>query len=252
MKRSLKELIGFTIQATDGEKGKVYDILFDDETWIIRYVEADLGNMFSMERVLIPRFYLREPLWEEKHFPIELTMEKIKNSPNIDFDLPVSRKYENELVEHYGLKPYWPVNIAAYAGKETMFNPYILFKANKKTIAKEKFETCLRSFTEIRGYLINATDDNFGHIEDLIIDDSNWQILYFIIDTKNIVPWSKQVMLPIDLIDEISLVNNDIKINLPKETIKNAPEYTPAMPVDEEFEKLLGDFYSREISKNST
>lgn len=249
MKWSLKELIGFTIQATDGEKGKVYDILFDDETWIIRYVEADLGTLFSMERVLIPRFYLREPLWEEKHFPIELTVEKIKNSPNTDFDLPVSRKYEKELVEHYGLEPYWPVNIAAYAGKETMFNPDIPFNANKKIIAEDKVETSLRSFSEIRGYLINAVDDNFGHVEDLIIDDSDWQILYVVIDTKNIVPWSKQVMLPINLIDEISFVNNEVRINLPKGIIKNAPEYKPAVAINEAFEKLPGNFYSRETTK---
>lgn len=249
MKRSLKELIGYTIQATDGEKGKVYDILFDDETWIIRYVEADLGTLFSRKRVLIPRFYLREPVWEEKHFPIELTVEKIKDSPDVDFDLPFSRKYEKELVEHYGLEPYWPTNMAAFAGKETMFNPEIPFKTTKKSIAGDKIETSLRSFAEIRGYLIHATDENFGHIEDLIIDDSDWQIIYVVIDTKNIVPWSKQVMLPIELINEISFINRDAKINLTKETIKNAPEYNPVMAINTEYEKVLYDFYGRKIIK---
>jgi uncharacterized protein YrrD len=249
MKRSLKELIGYTIQATDGEKGKVHDILFDDETWIIRYVEADLGTLFSRKRVLIPRFYLREPLWEEKKFPIVLTVEKIEKSPDIDFDMPVSRIYEKKLVEHYELEPYWPTNMAAYTGKESMFNPDIPHETTKKVIADDQIETSLRSFAEIWGYLINATDENFGHIEDFIIDDSDWQILYVVIDTKNIVPWSKQVMLPIELIDEINFLDKDVKINLPKDTIKNAPEYNPAMAINAEYEKVLYDFYGRKVIK---
>lgn len=249
MKRSLKELIGYTIQATDGEKGKVYDILFDSETWIIRYVEADLGTLFSRKRVLIPRFYLREPLWEEKKFPIELSVDKIEKSPDIDFDMPVSRIYEKELVEHYELEPYWPTNMAAYTGKESMFNPDIPFETTKKVINDDKIETSLRSFAEIQGYLINATDENFGHIEDFIIDDNEWQILYVVIDTKNLVPWSKQVMLPIALIDEISVINRDAKINLTKERIKDAPEYNPAMAINSEYEKVLYDFYGRKVIK---
>ena len=32
MKRSLKELKGYSLQAIDGDKGKVKNFLFDDET----------------------------------------------------------------------------------------------------------------------------------------------------------------------------------------------------------------------------
>lgn len=249
MKRSLKELEGYTLQAIDGDRGKVKNFLFDDESLIIRYLEADLGNFFSEKRVLIPRAYLGEPFWEDKHFPVELTVKMIENSPGIDYDMPISKKYEKELVEHYELEPYWPANIAAYAGKETMFNPDISFKTPKKVIAKNEVETSLRSFTEIRGYFINATDDRFGHIEDLIIDDNDWQIFYVVIDTKNIVPWSKQVILPVDLISEISFVEKEAKIELTKEAIKKAPEYNPASAINAEYEKVIYDFYGRKIKK---
>jgi hypothetical protein len=68
MKRSLKELIGYTIQATDGEKGKVYDILFDDETWIIRYVEADLGNLIFPKKSFNSPFLFARAIVGRKTF----------------------------------------------------------------------------------------------------------------------------------------------------------------------------------------
>ncbi len=247
MKRSLKNLKGYSIQAIDGEKGKVKNFLFDDDTWVIRYIEADLGNFFSEKRVLIPREHLGEPLWDEKHFPVELTVKRIENSPSLEFDLPVSRKYEQELMEHYELKPYWPASIAAYSGRESMFNPNNPFRTPKHIVDEKQLQTNLRSFSEIRGYYINATDERFGHVADLIIDDSDWQILYVVVDTKNIVPWSKQVMLPIELVEEISFLDKEAVINLPKETIKNAPEYNPSLAVNAEYEQVLHDFYGRRI-----
>lgn len=247
MKRSLKEIIGYTIQASDGEKGKVHDILFDDETWITRYVEADLGTLFSQKRVLIPRFYLREPVWEEKHFPIELTVEKIENSPDMETDLPFSRQYEKELMEHYDVKPYWPIDVAAYAARESMLNPDSTLKTPVNSINEDKIETHLRSFNEIQGYTVNAVDDRFGHIEDLIIDDVDWQILYVIVDTKNLVPWSKKVMLPIEIMHKISFVNREAAISVSKKTIENAPKYDPAVAVNAEYEKVLYDFFDRKI-----
>jgi hypothetical protein len=249
MKRSLKELKNYSIQALDGEKGKVKNFLFDEEAWVIRYLEADLGNFFSKKRVLIPRMYLGEPQWEKKHFPVKLTVENIEQAPGLEFDLPVSRKYEEELLKHYELQPYWPANIATYAGQESMLGSGYPFTTPRKPVDEESISTSLRSFEEVRGYFIHAIDDQFGHIEDLIIDDDNWQILYVIVDTKNLVPFSKKVMLPVELIEKISYLNKEAKINLPKEDIKDAPEYNPAMAVNAEYEQVLYDFYGRKIIK---
>lgn len=247
MKRSLNELIGYSIQAIDGEKGKVNDILFDDETWIIRYIEADLGTLFSRKRVLIPRNYLREPVWEEKHFPIELTVKKIEDSPDIETDLPFSREYEKELMEHYGQKPYWAVNIAAYAARKSVLNPDIPLKTPVNSFDEKKIQTHLRSFNEISGYSVHAMDERFGHIDDLIIDDVDWQILHVIIETKNLLPWGKKVMLPIEIINKISFIEREASVRLTKETIEKAPEYNPAEAVNTEFEKVSYDYFGRKV-----
>lgn len=245
MKRSLNELIGYSIKAKNGEKGKVRNFLFDDKSWSIRYLEADLGSFFEEKRVLIPREFLGEADWEKKHFPIELSLESIKKSPDLSFDKPVSRKYEESLNKHYNIHPYWIVNAAAYAGQESIIYPGTLFRAPKKVIKEEDIETSLRSLTEVLGYHINAIDDTFGQIEDLIIDDEDWQILYVVIDTRNFVPWSKKVMIPIELIDEISFMDQRVKVEMTKEAIKSSPEFDDTEPVNTAYEEVLYDYYGR-------
>jgi hypothetical protein len=245
MKRSLNELIGYSIKAKNGDKGKVKNFLFDDHSWSVRYLEAELGNIFFGRRVLIPRVFLGEPDWENKHFHIHLTVEAIKDSPDLSFDLPVSREYEKRLVDHYEIQPYWMVNAAAYAGQDSVFYPGPLFRAPKKVIKEEDIDTSLRSLNEVIGYRIDAIDDTFGQVVDLIIDDEDWQILYVVIDTKSMVPWSRKVMLPIEMIDEISFVESKVNIELPKDSIKNSPEFDESEPVNAEYEQVLYDYYGR-------
>jgi uncharacterized protein YrrD len=249
MKRSLKELKGYSLQAIDGEKGKIKNFLFDEDTWTVRYFEVDIGNFLRDKRVLIPKEFVGEPQRENKHFPIQLTVEMIKNAPDLDFDLPISRKYEEELISHYEIKPYWPSSIAAYGGRVSMLNPETRFMPPKNVSDKEQVNTSLRSFNEVKGYYINSIDERFGHIDDIIIEDEDWQIYFVILETKNIIPWSKKVLLPIEIISEISFIDKEAIINLPKESIKKAPEYNPAMAINSEYEQVLYDFYGRRIIK---
>lgn len=247
MYRSLKELNGYSIQAIDGDKGKVKNFLFDEETWIIRYLDIDLGNFFIEKRVLIPKEQLGTPEWDNKHFPVKLSVKRIEDSPGLEHDLPVSRKYEAELAKHYEVVPYWPNDMLLYPNRESMFMSNQIIRIPKNMNKEKGVDTSLRSFSEVRGYLIKSPDDSFGHIEDLIIDDLDWQIVYVILDTKNIVPWSRQVVLPIEFIKEISFPDREVRIDLSKETIKNAPEYDPDKIMNYEYERSIYDFYGNEV-----
>ncbi len=247
MKRSLKELNGFTVQAIDGEKGNVKNFLFDEDTWVIRYVDVDLGNFFVEKRVLIPREQLGLPDWENNHFPVNLTTQRIENAPGLEYDLPVSRRYEQDLAQYYDVVPYWPTDMALYPNRESMFTSNQIIRIPQNMAKEEKLDTNLRSFTEVKGYSIKSTDDTFGHIEDLIIDDTDWQILYVVLDTKNLVPWSKQVILPIEYIEEIDFPNREVRIQLTKDAIKNAPEYDSDKVINTDYEKVLYDFYGQRV-----
>ncbi len=249
MKQSIKKLKKFSLQATDGEKGKVKNFLFDDSTWIIRYLEAELGGFFSEKRVLIPREQLGTPVWDEKHFPVHLTVKEIEKSPGLDHDMPVSRQYETRLLEHYQVQPYWPEAVAGFAGRESLLGPEYPFRTPRKTEDEDEVTTHLRSFSEVSGYYIKATDDHFGHIEDLIIDYDTWQIVFAVVDTKNLSPWSKEVVLPVELLEEISFIDKEVSIHLPKEEIKNAPEYDSSKEWSLEYEREVYDFFGRKVRR---
>ena len=53
MQKSIKNLKGNAIVATDGEIGKVDDFYFDDKSWTIRYLVADTGNWLLGRKVLL-------------------------------------------------------------------------------------------------------------------------------------------------------------------------------------------------------
>ena len=44
MRRSAKGLYGYRIRAIDGEFGKVQDVYFDDQAWIVRYLVIQTGD----------------------------------------------------------------------------------------------------------------------------------------------------------------------------------------------------------------
>jgi hypothetical protein len=247
MKRSLKDLIGYKIEAKDGISGRVKDFLFDEENWVIRYLKADLGTFLLGRNVLIPKEFLKQPDWNSLSFPVELSKEEIKKSPLLDDNITVSRKYEQELNKHFKIIDYWSnINISPVGGMAYYYPPRPI-TAPTKIIDEKDLNTSIRSFKEVKGYHIHALDGEIGHIDDLIIEDSDWQIVYAVVDTRNWLPWSKKVLISINHMDKISYAKQKININLNIETIKNAPELNYSEPINEEYEKQLYDYYGRPV-----
>lgn len=247
MKRSINKLTSYKVETKDGKKGKIKDFLFDEKFWIIRYLEADFGKFFEDKRVLIPRIFLKYPEWDGKNFPLEVEEENIKNCPDISSRKPVSREYEKLLSDYYGISYYWPYGYTAPVG--TSMFPSRPFSIPEQKQGKVDVESSLRSFDEVKGYHIRGKDGTIGHVEDLLVDDIDWQIVYLIVDTSNWLPWSKKVILSIEWLDEINYPDAEVSISLKKDTIKNAPEYDPESELGLEIEKGIYDFYSRSFVK---
>jgi len=53
MLRSVKEIHGCTVVASDGDIGAVDEVYFDDVEWKIRYLVVETGNWLTERRVLI-------------------------------------------------------------------------------------------------------------------------------------------------------------------------------------------------------
>jgi hypothetical protein len=93
MIRSVKDLEGFAIGATDGTIGKVTDFYFDDESWVIRYVVVDTSAWPGREVLLSPNS-MGEPDWGRQVLPVTITKEQVKHSPGVDTDHPLSRQHD--------------------------------------------------------------------------------------------------------------------------------------------------------------
>jgi hypothetical protein len=65
MLRSLNDLEGYAIGATDGIVGQVKDLYFDDQAWVIRYLVVDTGPWLLSRKVLISPIAIGSPNWIE-------------------------------------------------------------------------------------------------------------------------------------------------------------------------------------------
>ena len=109
--RSVHEVSGYHVKATDGEIRHVEDFLFDDETWEIRYVIVDTRNWWPAKKVLLRPQWIKKVSWATREFRTTMGREMIEKSPAWDPDSPVSREYDLHLHQHYGYAPYWTVDI---------------------------------------------------------------------------------------------------------------------------------------------
>jgi len=237
-----KSLKGYKLNGLDGEVGNVKEFYFDDQHWAIRYLVADTGNWLTGRQVLISPYALVGVNKEREYIDINLTKEQIENSPSLDSDKPVSRQYEMGYYGYYGYPMYWSgINMWGYY-------PNIVrdSKEWKKTVHEEKsWDSNLRSTNDVSGHYIQANDGEIGHVKDFIIDDETWAIRYLVIDTKNW--WSgKMVLVSPQWIERVSWGESKVFVNLSRETIKQAPEYTEDFLLTRDYETKLHRHYNRQ------
>lgn len=235
MRRSIKRMIGYDIQAKDGTIGHVKDFYFDDRTLTLRYLVADTGNWLPGRKVLLSPDSLATPDWEKMIFPVNLDKSTIEESPDIETHKPVSRQREIELYQYFGWKPYWEMGMQSGAA------PYPVPPPEQQGNPEDGHETGLRSADEVIGYHIEASDGDIGHVEDIIIDDENWEIRYLVVDTRNILP-GKKVIISRESVESVTWDEKKIKIGLPREKVKNSPEFNPSVDLEKNFE---GDVFNR-------
>ncbi len=252
MLRSIKDLIGYPIDAVDGAIGKVEDALFDDRYWRLRYIVADTGTWLPGKKTLISPLHLKSPEtgWVGNRLPVDLTKEQVRGSPVLGTDAPVSYQYEEEYARYYELPLYW---VDPYMYGSTTGTPYVAEDPDGHSEAdrqahdfrlKQIAERHLRSAHEILGYHIEAKDDSFGHVEDFIIDDALWKLEYLVIDTKNWLP-GKASLIDIGWVEGFNWDSKNAKVDLMRKQIEMAPKFDPHALVNGDELEGLYDYYGK-------
>ncbi len=106
--RSAAKVSGYDIQANDGSIGHVQDFIFEDASWVIRYLVVDTRNWWpGGKKVLVATHWIDEIDWGTRMVLVNLTREQVKNSPEYDEDALLTRDYETRLHSAYKRASYW-------------------------------------------------------------------------------------------------------------------------------------------------
>jgi len=198
----LKAVTGSPVVATDGEIGSVRTFLFDDQSWKVRYLVVDVGNLLKRRDVVLPITALKKPDWANKTCCALLTKDQVRNSPDVDTEKPVSRQQEIAMRDYFG-------PLASWVDSEFGMPP--MPTGMKYPVSTPGFPH-LRSTSHVMGYQVWATDGDFGILEDFVIDEDSWHIGY--LDVKS-GDWlqNRSVLVPTRWVQSVSWADFRIQLH---------------------------------------
>lgn len=106
---SVEQLLGYEVQATGQGIGQVQDLVFDEDSWQIRYLVVDThGGGTGGHTVLISRLWVERIDWARQLIHTTLTREQVRGSPVYEDIASIHRDYEIRLHANYHRPGYWP------------------------------------------------------------------------------------------------------------------------------------------------
>ncbi len=193
MQCDLKGLIGSPVVATDGEMGSVRDFLFDDQSWKVRYLVVDVGNWLKRRDVVLPITVLEKPDWANKTCRAHLTKDQVRNSPDVDAEMPVSRQQEIAMHDYFG-------PLASWIDSEFGMLP---MPTGMKYPVHTVEVLHLRSTSHMLGYQVWATDGEFGILEGFVMDEASWHLGYLEVKSGDWLQ-NRSVLVPTRWVQSVS------------------------------------------------
>jgi len=101
MLKSVKECLGYTLLATDGEIGEVSDFLLDDELKL-RYLVIDTGRWLRGKTVMLSTAWISSVDPQKQTVVMNIDKKRIEEGPEYSNEHELDREYEAR-------PPYWLV-----------------------------------------------------------------------------------------------------------------------------------------------
>ncbi len=254
MLRSLREMQGFKIHASDGDLGRVDDFYFDDEAWGVRYLVVETGNWLTGRRVLISPISVSRTDWPARQIHVSLTREQVHNSPDFDTAMPVSRREEEEFFRYYGWPIYWlggglwgpwlTPNLASPSATGPDLPAALPAtpagapdRAHEPETGEIEAEEHLRSVAAVTGDTVVATDGELGRVSDFLLQDLNWSIQYLIVNASPVAGAPAQgpgrvVAVRPGQISGVDWVRNRVTVNAERAAISDSRPPDLSGPLD--------------------
>jgi hypothetical protein len=99
--RSVHEVTGYHLHASDGEIGHVSDFLIEDGDWSLRYLVIDTHNWWTGKKVLISPRSIEAVDWALRAVDIDVDRQTVKDSPAYDDSQEIDRAYEYQFHGYY-------------------------------------------------------------------------------------------------------------------------------------------------------
>lgn len=235
----------YSVAAEDGAIGVLKDFLFDDRTWQIRWLVVQAGGWLVGRQVLVHPSAVLSFDYDRQTLQVSLTKIQIEASPPLSTDQPVSRQHEINTYGYYGWDPLWGgdmfgstiqgggmVGPPRYFGTQERYNDLGVQNLDGES------DPHLRSFNAVKGYHVQASDGDMGHIANLMIDNEQWGVRYLIVETSN---WwmGKQVLMAPYAITSINWLDRTVYLDVTQAEVKASPEWDPATVIIEHYQHQL-------------
>jgi sporulation protein YlmC with PRC-barrel domain len=161
----LSELYRYVIEGVDGDVGRIEDAYFDDRAWIVRHLVVDNRHRRDAGRVLIPPAAVRAIDDPRRRVAVGLTRAQVEHSPSIDTAKPVSRQHHIDVCSYFGFPYDW-------TGSAVRQDPLAGLGGG---------DPHLRSARAVAGYVVRTIHDEWGQIDDVLIEVSSWAIRYVVV-----------------------------------------------------------------------
>ena len=102
--RSVVEVNGYHVHATDGDIGHVENFIASDINWGIRYLVIATHNWWPGKHVQLAPYAVEDIDWAERRINVNVTRDQVKSSPPWDPLAMADQVAEQQLHRHYG----WP------------------------------------------------------------------------------------------------------------------------------------------------
>lgn len=254
MLEKTQKLYGYTIKAEDGEAGEVVSMLFDDRDWSINYLVVDTGSWLAGRRVLLSTEAVKQVSWKNDLVISDVTKKKIKDSPTINLDKPISEQELAELHRYYGwasfrpgILPGAPVAVPGTALPISQTIEYqITDESRGEEHPREEMERHLRSSREVGSYRVDAEEETIGFVEDLLFETDDWTIRYFVVDAGGVLEQDR-ILLSRDWVRSLDWLKRDIDMAITIDAVKDAPEFGKGKSYRKEDEQVLYEHYGKDL-----
>lgn len=195
-------LHNYTIDATTGFVGEVRDFLFDDESWVIRYLMVETGEWLARRKVLISPHSAGEPNWDSGTIPVSISREQVGSSPSFNTAMPVSRQHEMRYLDHFGYPYYW----AAGRQNSRDENPR------------------LYSCESVARYTVRAADGEMGQVRGFLFDSGTWAIRQLVVNSSR--SWlGRKILVAPEWIERVNWQTSTISFKLSRRELRSAPSF---------------------------